>query len=145
VQLGRQPAQPFHQLVALEAAEGRRQAAGGRLVGHVLQDHLVFGKQAAVVQLQRRHITLGTERAEILATARLLGAQADALGGERQAGGQQGDMWGKRTGAGTEIELHDSPDKWTANQADSKAYNISANTEHRTDRLRILAIIRTCR
>ena len=103
---GRNEVEPFHQSITGHRAGGRCKTRGGFLVRQILPDDADFGEHRAVVQLQRRHVTLGIDRPEIRTRCGFFVRDVDFFEFEGMPGFQQHDMRRQRTGAGRVIQFH---------------------------------------
>jgi hypothetical protein len=107
VHFARDVVQPLLHAISLERAVLRREIALRLLIGEVLHDGHAFGEHLAVVELERRHGTLGIDGEVVRAILELLGLGIGALELDGQTGLEGGDVRGERTGARGEIQLHE--------------------------------------
>ena len=85
MQLRGKEGEPFHEARALHRLGRRRQAGLRVLIGDEGKDRDVLGEKRAVVELQRRHVALRVQPAEIPAMLGPVRLQVDPFEVQRQA------------------------------------------------------------
>ena len=106
MQFGRDIAQPLQRMVARQAARRGQQLAIGLQVRQVLHDSGAFGKQRAVIQLQRRNLTFRVDLQIVFAAFGHFFRQVDINLSEIEIAFAQNDMGRKGTGASFTEEFH---------------------------------------
>src|ERR1700730_2360517 len=115
-------AQPFHQTVALHRARSWRELGRGIAVSDVLQHCDVLRQHLAVVERERRHVTLGIHLVEIQAVGGLLGAPIYLDQLELESRLAQGDARRQPTGSRQIVKLHLDLLTWAIQQPRIPAY-----------------------